>query len=497
MTSAAAETNEVASPVADLNPIAWGQFHLRGGWKSFWSVTLGYTAVVGAGMLLIVRLSDSRPGSLQGLKTALTALQAGILVIFTGTRVSTAVRQDQASRMIESHRLMPISPGQAVLGYLVGPTIQPLAICAANVLLGMGLCRVTGTPLVLWLTVNAVLLLFALFAMTLAGFASFTGRPGAVAAGWIAAFLGMLNFMTVGSILPAVNVLATPVLGSTIFDMRVEGADAVAVYAPSTVFQMLIAGVCFAGACRRYRRDDRPALGWDLGLALLAAWVATSGYGIALWDDFEPTVMRGRAVDAGVQFLGSTVAAMLLALVPLAGSAWQSADWEGRRALGDPTLGRRPLPPPLVAFAAAAITLAATGAAPVRDAVEAPLDAVVRTGAVLLAFFAATSYAVRVLVLVTPKLLSPLFIWLMLTSLIPIFVDYVRWWFAGAEPDRQMMGVASAFGPMGALIQVWTADPAATTPGIVFQSALAAAAGAAYYLTRPRWGLKPVAEATA
>src|SRR5688572_6341541 len=298
MPDAAADNPGIASPVADFNPIAWGQFHLRGGWKSFWPTTVGYTVVVGAGMLLVVRLSTYTPHALEGLKIAFNGLQAGLMIIFVATRVSTAIRQDQTNRMIESHRLTPISPSQAVLGYLVGPAAQPLALCAANVLLGCGLCQVMGTPLLLWFTLNAVLLLFSMFATTIAAFGAFSGRPGGAAVGWIASFVCMINFMTIGAILPGVNVLATPLLGSTIFNLSiVDAADAVVTYAPSTVFQLAIAGVCFAASCRRYRRDDRPALGWDLGLALLGAWVATSAFGIVFWEHFEPRAMRGRAVE--------------------------------------------------------------------------------------------------------------------------------------------------------------------------------------------------------
>src|SRR5437763_8752009 len=102
-----------APVVADLNPIAWAQIHLRGGWKSFWPTLIGYTVIIGAGLLLAVRLTGGTPGALGAIKTAFTGLQAGLLVIFVSSRVSTAVRQDQTSRMIESHRLMPISPSQA------------------------------------------------------------------------------------------------------------------------------------------------------------------------------------------------------------------------------------------------------------------------------------------------------------------------------------------------------------------------------------------------
>jgi hypothetical protein len=491
MTTAARETPSIPSPVADFNPIGWGQFHLRGGWKSFWPVTLGYTALVGLGLLLMVRLADPN-AALPGLKLVFLGLQGGLMVLFVTTRVATAIRQDLTNKMIESHRLMPVSPAQAVLGYLVGPSAQPMALCAANLLLGCGLCQATGTPLPLWFTVNAVLRLFTAFAVTLGAFGAFTGRPGGAAVGWIGSFVGLLNIITIGAILPGVNVLATPFLGSTIFNMPVAGRDAIEVYAPSTVFQALIAGACFAGACRRYRRDDRPALGWDLGLLLLSAWVATSAYGMLHWQDVGPSMMRMQPVKGAAQLLGSVISSMLLALVPLAGSASQSMDWERRTALGDPSAGRRPPAPPVVALAAAGVTLALAAAGCRQGATGHPRDAVIRTAAVLLCFFLSTSYVLRILARVATKFVYPLMAWFMLSSLIPICVDYAGWWVRGARLNDWALGTASGFGPIGALVQAWGDNPAATTPGLAFQAALAAGLAAAYYGTRSRWRPKAV-----
>ena len=496
MTQAAVEHTPIAAPVADLNPIAWGQFHLRGGWKSFWTTTLGYAVLVGGGMLLVVRLSDGTPGALIGLKFAFTGLQAGMIAIFVCARVATAVRQDQTSKMIESHRLTPISPAQAVLGYMIGPAAQPLGLCAVNLLLGCALGGATGTPLVLWLTVNAVLLLFSAFATTLSVFGAFAGRPGGSAAGWIGAFVALVNILAIGSVLPAVNVLGTPLLGPTVFNMSVAGRDAVTVYAPSTVFQFLIAAVCFAGACRRYRRDDRPALGWDLGLAMMLAWVATSVYGILFWDTVAPSAIRGRATDPVLQFLGSIMATMVLALVPLAGAAWDRADWEGRRALGD-TPRRRPPPPWMVALAAAVVTLGLT-AAPLtmphsNMSVAPPPYAAWRTAAVVVSFYLATGYVLRILVRVTGKLLAPLGAWVMVTCFVPIAVDYLLWWLVDANPISWVLSRASAFGPVGALIQIWTREADATRAGIVFQIALASGLAAVYHLTQPKGSRRTVA----
>lgn len=476
--------------VGDFNAIAWAQFQLRGGWRTFWSTTLGYTVLVGAGIILLTRLSASSPGAAAGSKLALTALQAGVLVLFSCGRVAAAIRQDLTSRMIESHRLMPISPAQAVVGYMTGPAAQPLGLAAANLFLGVWLSASLGTPVALWLTVNAVLVLFAAFAVTLAAFGALAGKPGNAALGWVGVMLSLLNIGSIGAILPGLTVLGTPFLGPTVFSLGVAGADAVSLYAMPTVFQLWIGGVCFAAACRRYRRDDRPALGWDLGLALLAGWVVTSVFAIVHWEDFRPIMSRGLSHRSAEQFLGSTFAAMLLGLAPLAGSAWSAADWAGRRYLGDPSLGRRPVAPVVVAFAATALTLLVAAAAVFAGAAENPLDSVLRSAVILAAYFVASLYILRVLVRVTARLMYPLLLWVGVTWLLPLLIDYCRWWINDGASERVLAEVAAS-SPMGALIEVWTYPPGGTTAGIVFQVVLAAAAAVAYFVTQRRWEGKP------
>jgi hypothetical protein len=475
-----------ASSGADVNAIAWGQFQLRGGWKSFWTTTVGYGVVVGAGMLILLRVAAGAPPAVGAIKWSLIAIQAGILVLFACSRISTAVRQDQTSRMLESHRLMPVSPAQAVLGYLVGPVMPPLGIALANLLLGCWLCTALGLSIGLWLTANGVLLTFAMFAAAVSCFGAFAGKPAGVAAGWIAASMGMVNILTIGAILPGVNVLITPLSGPTVWSLGVAGGDALAAYAPSLLLQGWIGATCFAAACRRYRRDDRPALGADLGLALLAGWVGASAVGMVYWENFEPANNRWMKEDPAIQYLGSTMAAMLLGLVPVAGAAWASVDWAGRRAVGDPSPGRRPMPPQVVALAAAGVTLLLAAAA-ASTAQAGSHSVLVRTATVLVTYFVAMAYVLRVLARVTVKLLLPLMAWVLITWLIPLTIDYALWWVRGADETENLLGLASGFSPVGALVEAWTGRGDLTTPGLIFQCAFAAVVAGAYYLTEPRW----------
>ena len=96
----------------------------------------------------------------------------------------------------------------------------------------------------------------------------------------------------------------------------------------------------------------------------------------------------------------------------------------------------------------------------------------------------------RVLARVTDKLLYPMLVWLIFTWLVPLAVDYVRWWVRG-EYDSSMIGAPSCCGALGAIIHLWTdGELAVSTPGIAYQVLLAAAAAAAFYATESRWRRK-------
>lgn len=472
---------------ADVNALAWGQFYLRGGWMRLWGFVAFYTVGVGSLIAVAILSGNATPG---GLKLALTGVQCGILVLFMVARVSTAVRQDLNTKMIESHRLMPMSPAQAVIGYLLGPALHPLGLAAANVLLGLFASFVGGVPAGLWLTVNAVLLEFAFFVALAMLFGAISGK-GSNAAVWLGFFVAVYSHAVIGFILPALNVLATPLAGRTVFGLA-STADAAAFYAPPLFFHAWFGAVCFAGACRRYRSDDGPALTTGLGLLLLAAWVATSAFAMLRWDDYRPSLLRNETVDVQVQFLGSLAAAMLLGIIPLGGAASAAADWQRRRAMNDPSLGPRPAWPLLAALGAAglSVSLAAVPlAGPHLWTGEpsrlwfVPLDALVRTAVILLAFFTTTLYMLRVLRRRPGAKRMPLMaLWLLLSWMAPMGLDTARWYFA-ADRYADVLGTASSFSPLGALVQAWTDRANLTTAGIAAQALLAIALAATFHLT--------------
>ena len=472
---------------ADVNALAWGQFHLRGGWPRLWGFVGFYLAIAGALILIQAMTAGALAGTL---KFGMTGLQAAILVLFVGGRISNAIRQDLTTRMIESHRLMPLSPAQAVVGYLFGPATHPLALAAANVVLGLIVCAAGGIPASLWLTANVVLLEFGAFLAVAMAFGAFSGK-GSSALVWVGFLIGVYSHAVIGFVLPGLNVLATPLAGHTVFNLGSAGGDAVSLYAPAAVFHVWFGAIFFAGACRRYTRDDRLALGADLGLMLLAAWVALSAFAIVRWEDYRSALIPVGPARADVQFIGSMAAAMLLGIVPLNGAAFAAADWGARRALDDPALGRRPVPPLLAAVAAAGVALLLVFVAVPAHA-RPPLDPrgahayfIPRTAVVLVSFFVTTLYALRLLYRRTgsPQL-ALLALLLFLTWLVPMGIDTAGWYLT--EDRQEVLRTASGFSPLGALIEVWTGSPGVTTPGLLFQACLAAAMAALFHLTGPR-----------
>ena len=487
---------------SDVNAMLWGQFQLRGGWNRLAVFVVAYALALGSFLYLTAMVGEAMPAVA---KMALVAAQGAILVLFAGARVGTSIRQDINSRLIDSHRLMPLAPAQALLGYIGGGAAQPLALAGVNLAFGVLASALVGTPVALWLTANAVLLGFATFAVVALAFGAFAGKAGGASLVWMGLFFTVMTSGAVGALMPALIVLVTPMIGASVFQLGVTGSDAAVVYGPPTFFQAWVGAVLFVAACRKYRRDDRPAFGIDLGLALLGAWVAASLYGIFTWTDTRPMSLgRGPAYHP-VQYLGATASAMLVGLLPLAGSAFYAGDWDRRLALrdpatDDPTLGRRPTSPWLVALAATVMTLAlsfapiALGGAngwPVAPPDEWHYTPVVRTAVVVGSYFLGMASFLRVLHrrrdVQASYAVAP---WLAVTWLLPLAIDSLRWYLtatsrAGPAADP-LLGVVSSFSPIGALIETWTGRADVTAPGLAFQAFVAIALAAAYHGTRHR-----------
>jgi hypothetical protein len=107
------------------NPISSAQMRLRGGWKTLLINSSIYALIVAVAMALWSQVDPKHlRDAAQGWTILLMLVQVVLVVLFSIVRITGAVRQDNTTGIMESHRLMPITGLTACLGFLVGPSIQ-------------------------------------------------------------------------------------------------------------------------------------------------------------------------------------------------------------------------------------------------------------------------------------------------------------------------------------------------------------------------------------
>src|SRR4051812_34476070 len=268
------------------NAIAFAQVRLRGGWRNLLMTTFAYALLIGATMYVTTTYASGRRSSAySGWTTGLLGLQGAMLLFFGGTRVAGALRADIAGGMIESHRLMPLPAGQAMVGYLFGSTCQVIGLGIINLLIGAYAAQKAALPVDRWLAANAVLAIFCVFVWAIGGLLAFVARGAGLvlflplAAVWISQWMLMVY-------VPAISVLMTPLAGNTVLSFSVGMAAPHYVYGVGATAQLFFTGVCFAACCRKYRRADAQGITAGLGLLMLGGWVVVSSIGIRQWDVF-------------------------------------------------------------------------------------------------------------------------------------------------------------------------------------------------------------------
>ncbi len=318
------------------NAIRWAHFRLRGGWRSMGLMCGGYLAIA----LLIVIMSNEmatvprqRTDAMMEITYIMFAIQAVLLLIFGSLRVGGAVRRDVASKQIESHRLMPIRPMEAVLGYLAGATPGVLALAILNFAMGIFTSAMGGISPNTWTICNAALLGFAITLWCMMMVTAFISPV----VFWISNVVMVVFGLAQGfRILPGLIVLCGPLQGDTIFDLKTTAAKNLTGLVMSQVFQWILAGLLLIAAARKYARPDALAFSVPASMAKLFLWVAMSFYGMWFYDALAGSLGTYGSEDFGItMFVGSIAATMLVSLFVLASLAWTAIARDERvRVLG-------------------------------------------------------------------------------------------------------------------------------------------------------------------
>ncbi len=468
------------------NALAWSQFRLKGGWRNLLTVVGLYTLIAGGLILITARLDLA--ASTQVFTTwtmILLGLQVGILLLLAPGGIRTAVTKDMESGMIESHRLTPLTGVGAVAGYLTGPTTHAIAGGLVTFALGFGTAVAAGLSTADWLAANGILALFAACFWVACALLAMLGKN---AFGALIGVLCMLGFSGgfLLDLFPGLTILAGPLLGGSIFGLALGQNLLSSAQLLSACLQLAVAGLCFLAAARRFCRNDVPAFGSLLGLALVLAWVLLSFSGMASWSFLDLPFGNGSTRVKAHQMIAAVLAGLIVALTPLVAAVRAEDQWQRRRTLNDPALGPRPIAPLFVALLASAILLllplAAAGMLPKPSTSPALMMATVF---VTFTGLLQARYLVGVLYRAGRSVASLLTIWFALAWGGPLMLDLGRTIpTLGSRPME--LSFLWTWSPIGLLMASLDLIEVGYASGLVVQGLLTIALAAVFHATRSR-----------
>jgi hypothetical protein len=467
------------------NPIAWVQVRLKGGLRNLLSTTATYSAVVILAMLGTIQLFEENPTTMYSRwMVGMLALQSAVLLLLGSARVSGAIKLDLTSGIIESNRLMPIAPMQAVIGYIFGSVAQAMCLAGANLVIGGFAAVQAGISPGYWFGANALILTFAMFIWTIIASSAFH-QKNVMGFLFFAPAIPMIGQSGALGLVPGIMLLLTPLLGGSIFDISATLGGLRDIYILSIAAQMVVGSLCFVAACRKYRRSDVIGFTPLLGLLLLATWVAVSCFGTMWWEDLKPSYIYRQSLNPGSQFLTAVLIGMILALIPVWSAAEQTAVWVGRKQMKDPALHRRPVRDELVVIIATLVLLPLAAGAQVLILGQYPrlLPFALITLTIFLHLISMSALR-RMLRFYIVKLNGIQFMTLGVLWIGPLLVDLGRHQLID-DPKAPILTELSCVSPAGTIVALMTGREGEVTAGLMIQVLLAALAVFSYHRTHP------------
>jgi hypothetical protein len=300
------------------------QYDLLGGYRRLLIVTSVYLTlltVVAGGVYQLMPKADLPSFAPVGLNI-LTGIQALILILGGANALHRAAMRDYQTKMIESHRLTPMSSPGVVLGYLFGPTFGVLILFCGNVAFGVVLTFMGRLPISAWLFGNLLMLAGAVMLWSMAVFVGLrSAKPINLSA--VLFIVGLFSASGIW-VLPGLAALlgAYPLLMS--FGV-ISGKTSL--HAPSVAAVMsatlVLTVYWLSAAAAKYRRPDLPALNAKRGLVLLVLWLVLGTGGIVAFKTLSGRMIQawpGGGDPNQVQWIATMIIALAIAIIPLNGA---------------------------------------------------------------------------------------------------------------------------------------------------------------------------------
>jgi uncharacterized membrane protein YidH (DUF202 family) len=201
------------------NAIAWAQVRSRGGPFAMLRIALVYAGFAIAALIIARQFAATDRDKHEVLSTAaiiVTFIQVIMMFLATGGAIAGAIRRDRASYQIESNRLMPLEPVQAILGYMLGAGAPVMLLCAVNLAIGSFVAAAGKLPISDWIAANGILALFCFSLWSVMAYSAFLPKGFA---GVLMGILGSTAFTggMIFALVPGLMAFFSPLQGKTIF----------------------------------------------------------------------------------------------------------------------------------------------------------------------------------------------------------------------------------------------------------------------------------------
>ena len=479
------------------NAIGWANLQITGGWRRLLWVMLALA--VGLPLLIYgsTQFDDPNPRTvartMAGWLSILAFLQGGLLLVGVPSRVFGAIKRDRITRVIESHRLMPTPAAHAIAGYIVGPNLMLLSWVATIFAVGLVLAVPAQQDWRGWIALHVAAL----------GVSAMLGCVIAFSAHWLPRFnpavvtlflFPALSVMSATAMLPAARVLLAPYLGSGL--AALQRGEINLLHVAGFASQALVSAILFIGACRRYRRDDVPALGFFWGWLLLALWILLGLLGssdLLMWE--QPFGGSLGAQTDRLAFIIHLSLTLLMAMGPITAAAAASLAWRRRKSIDPHFIDRRPVglllatPATFAVLCLIALT-APRSVGPLAEdydgfkSIHGPgWFEFAMTFSQILVFVVTVALlahgAARLTLQRSAFLIVP---WIVLTWIVPPIMDLLLSYFA--EQLSDLPTATSAVSPPLCIAAIWSGRHSAAIVGLATQAALAGLLGGGWVLLK-------------
>jgi len=469
------------------------QYQLLGGHRRMAVLCVIYLLIVTGGVFGFRRLYSDEPLITVSalMLNGLIGIQAFIIVLAGCNAVHRAMLRDYESKMIESHRLTPMSNIGVVLGYLFGSTVQVLVLFIANLAVGAVLTALAGLPLSAWINGNLLMLSGA---VTLWSVVVLSGLQLRKPVGPVPVLIAAALFGNVGIMaLPAAGLLlcAYPLV---IGIQLVTGSAAIPPVGVWIIGSLNVLMTVFwlSTAAAKYRRPDLPALNGFRGLTLLAFWVVPGTAGIVVSSTGGVAAMRfpNNTFVILIQWVATMILSLVVALPMIAGAVECSMlikrgslarDWADRASA--------------TAWALIGTLLICGGMSAIgitiwRDPAGGAASFVWSNTALacLLALLTARAMFMLTFALAKRSVINGTILLILLWGL-PLLIDLIR---AQVNANASDTGIAFSsllgFSPAGTLAATWIIGDVSILPGLWSQLAITFVLSvAAWRVTKRRW----------